>query len=220
MPKVSFNIVPRCDIEALQDRPCLFGVSVGTPNFSLRKLKEGFQWSEKRFDVCHILLGDSLCRFTLRIQKGLTHSEAEVESSALGYSLIHELSQALGYSPTVIKCSEVLKDRDFSDAYNFIKHQCQINSLFADSVLSDAKEFVTRQIKTQRLAVNEVEAIDLSREYLMEEIAIYHFLALQGWLVDIYCGKELPTLVRLIDGEILCKNSPLSERINISLTVR
>jgi hypothetical protein len=101
-------------------------------------------------------------------------------------------------------------ERDLEDA-------CAAIPSLAGSIDSDARSFVTRQAKNGRLAQPVQLAESLARRYLIREVATYGYLASLGWRVDVYLGRELPTLARIMDGTIPAPSEHLARRINISL---
>ena len=117
----------------------------------------------------------------------------------------------------MIRTTELLLDPDFSDAFDRIELLYETNSLFRASVDLDAEYYVNRQCDRGTLKISKAEGTNLSIFYLKQEIAVYLLLAERGWLADIYLGQEIPTLAKIMRGEIPEAPEKLKQRINIGL---
>lgn len=221
MKRYSIKVTPKEQHEHLGSfDKCLYGVSVGAINKRTEDLLEGLRWASASFKRCCILLGDSLYRFTLQIQKGVNPEEAERLSLGCGQELLGQIISRLTRLPEIIRCSDILATPRFAEYLEEIEVLHSRNSSFSNSIANDALLFVERQANKGRLAISKESAIELAIFYLLEEVAIYGCLAEQGWLVDVYQGEELPTLAKIICGEIPGFEGPLTKRINISLRLR
>jgi tRNA-dependent cyclodipeptide synthase len=196
---------------------CLYGVSVGSKNGDVDSVVDGFLWASTHFSRCGLLLGDSLYRFTLQIQRGLDELTATAEARSAGQEHLAAILQRLPRTPEIIRCSDILHAPDFSLAFSKFERHFNLDADFNSSIMDDARSFVQRQMKSGRLALPEAQGMGLAIRYLVEEVAVYSYLADQGWLVDVYLGDELPTLARIINGDIPSVAGALSSRINISL---
>ncbi|MFA5180618.1 MAG: tRNA-dependent cyclodipeptide synthase [Syntrophales bacterium] len=221
MKQYSIRVSPSDQKKNLQRfNRCLYGVSVGVVNQHIEDILKGYRWASEKFKRCCILLGDSLYRFTLQIQKGVNLEESETLARDSGNQLLEEISLRLTSVPEVIRCSDVLKTMLFKEKQKEIYILNSTNDRFRDSIAKDALSFVERQARKGRLAILRRKALDLAIFYLIEEVAIYSCLADQGWLIDVYQGDELPTLAKIISGEIPGVEGSLTKRINISLHSR
>lgn len=199
---------------------CLYGVSVGSTNKPIEEILTGYRWAQANFKRCSILLGDSLYRFTLQIQQGCNSQEAVQLALKSGSAIAEKLISFLPRLPEIIRCGDVLANPRFEEYHNEIQKLYQNNTVFKSSIENDANTFVSRQASKDRLALTKSQSLDLAISYLIEEIAIYGCLAEQGWLVDVYLGKELPTLSKIITGDIVGTTDHLSKRVNISLRIK
>lgn len=199
---------------------CLYGVSVGAFNKQIEDILEGYRWARANFRRCCILLGDSLYRFTLQIQRDISSEEAGRIALASGQELAEQMFSRLPRTPEIIRCSDVLANPRFSEFLHETRALHEQNSALRDSLASDAQIFVRRQAQKERLAISATDAVELAVSYLIEEVAIYGCLAEQGWIIDVYLGEELPTLAKIMSGEIPGVTGPLSQRINVSLRFR
>jgi len=199
---------------------CLYGVSVGGENQNINTLLDGYGWASKYFKRCCILLGDSLYRFTIQITQGVEPDQAGRIAHEAGEKLLNDLLCRFSDVPEVIRCSDIQKLPSFDSYHNTIRSLVATNSRLAESILRDAISFVDRQEKHSRLCIPKQQAIRISTQYLIEEMGIYGLLSKNGWVVDVYYGKELPTLARIINGEIEIADNDLKRRINIELRRR
>ena len=67
--------------------------------------------------------------------------------------------------------------------------------------------------------VNDDEAINISCEYLLEEIAVFSALSEQGWDVELYPGPELSVLLDVAEGRFPAVPKGLQNRVNVQLHV-
>jgi hypothetical protein len=63
------------------------------------------------------------------------------------------------------------------------------------------------------------EAIDISSQYLLEEVAVFSALAEEGWNIEVYPGPELGVLVEIAQGNFKDIPAGLKKRINIELRI-
>lgn len=214
------KITPPQTRNGTSGRKCLYGISISAGGKSPNILRAGYEWAVANFDQCSILLGDSLYRITLQIQRGLNPEEAGRVAYQEGQLSLRAITSTFKPSPRVICCSEVIAMPGFSAALHSVLSYYLNNDSFRDSVRSDASAFVTRQARHNTLAIDSVSAMDLAVHYLHEEIAVYLILSEAGWQTDVYVGQELPTLRRIITGEVDGAPDALRQRVNISLRPR
>ncbi len=218
MRRFAIKTTPQGKSSKLEDFDrCLYGVSVGATNKKIEDILEGYRWARANFQRCCILLGDSLYRFTIQIQRNISSEEAARIAFTSGQKLVEQVFSRLPCIPEIIRCSDILANPRFSEYLHEIQALYEINHTFRESLNNDAQTFVRRQEKKERLAISVSDAVEIATSYLIEEIAVYGCLAEQGWVVDVYLGDELPTLAKIISGEICDVTGPLSQRINVSL---
>jgi tRNA-dependent cyclodipeptide synthase len=200
--------------------PCLFGVSVSDHPLSIERNLAGLAWIEQHFSNYACLVGDSLYRMTLRIRHGGTNEDAEARAIATGTEYLTRLTSGLLIIPKVIRTSHVLHAPEFEQAAKFIQIAFKENGRLQKSILADAHEYCERQARSNRIGISVNDAIEISVQYLLEELAIYQFLAERGWLGDVYPGPGLPTLSKFISGELSGISAALERRMYIELEFR
>jgi hypothetical protein len=207
-------------VEELRECKALYTVSVGAVGKSLTEVIDGNKWATETFSASSILLGDGLFRITLQITDGLEEGAASVAAKTAGDRTLEELIRYSGSSADYIRSSSVMGRPDFFDTLKVIRDIRNRQRAFAASIHADAEVFVERQSRKNRLKIDRKEALTLARRYVEEEVAVYLVLAQQGWLVDVYLGRELPTLRKIIDGELSDISPLLQKRVSISLEAK
>ena len=212
------NITPKNITNFDNYKRFTYSVSVDVGNRCLSNIVRAYIWASQRYPIKSILLGDGLYKITLLITENLNKHEAERRAKRAGDDLLLYFFKELGVANSkVIRTTELLLDPDFEDAFDRIKSLYETNSLFRASVDSDAAYYVNRQSDRGTLKVSKAEGTNLSIFYLKQEIAVYLLLAERGWLADIYLGQEIPTLAKIMRGEIPEAPEKLKERIHIGL---
>jgi tRNA-dependent cyclodipeptide synthase len=195
---------------------CVYSVSVGVPDKTVQDLVDGFLWTKAKFDRVAVLLGDSLYALTLQIQRGCSEAEAYAQALNEAEHVVSTLESEV--MPLVVfRTSELASNPEFLGIETEIKNAYFSTPAFAGSIEADARAFVRRQKNRNRLALGVPVAESLARHYLVREISVYAYLAAAGWVVDVYLGRELPTLARIMEGSVPAVSPHLARRINISL---
>ena len=226
LPSVSvIRTIPRISEEELfSHKRCYIGISLDNPVFEGNSLRALLLWSVRRFDQCLVIVGDHLCRFNKRILNGLKRDEAIKVAHNLGDSFIlrtRELFQLLPNGKiTLTRWKSHLQTCEYKKSKAILDQLFTSDSDFRASVEKDAFAFVRRQTKRNgTLAVQTEDAIKLSSEYLLEEIAVFSALSEQGWQVELYPGPELRVLVDVARGRYLSVPKGLKERISVELRI-
>lgn len=198
--------------------PFLFPICVGARNKDVEDMALAYLWAEKKFNIRALLLGDGLYRITLRICKGLDLVESEKIAIAEGKELVKNFLEKIGATEKIIiKTSDILQNADFDRCYRIIDELYGHDIEFKQAVDDNACLFVERQRDHRCLCVDQFEAVILSIFYLKQEIAVYLFLAEQGWPYEVYLGQEIPALVKIMTGKVPAAPQALKRRVNIGL---
>ncbi|MGA7326810.1 MAG: hypothetical protein WBX25_20535 [Rhodomicrobium sp.] len=200
---------------------CLFTISVNACNQTIDDLVSAYFWAKDRYDIQGLLVGDGLYRITLRICNASAPQAAREKAAVVGNRFLEEfLASAKARHLEVFKTSNLFTDPEFIVTYQRIDHLYRTDTILQEAVNSDAKFFVDRQHKHGRLKISENEAVTLSEYYIKQEIAVYLLMAERGWPTDIYLGQEIPTLAKIMNGEIPGAPKALRQRINVGLQKR
>jgi len=211
------NITPK-HTDLSRYKKFLYTASVGVFNRSTEEVVEAYWWASQRYPIRAILLGDGLYKISLRITEGLNTDEAEKRSIKAGDELICSFFKELCVDDlNVFRTSELLLDPAFLSAFERVESLYSSDLSFRTSVEEDAGLYVKRQKEHETLKVSETEGFNLSVFYLKQEISVYLLLAGQGWLADLYLGQEIPTLAKIMRGEIPAAPDALKQRVNVGL---
>lgn len=218
------RIMPRISEQNLFSfQRCYMGISLDNPVFEGDSLRALLLWIVKRFDQCLVIVGDHLCRYNERILNGLKDDEAIKVAQESGDSFIlttRELFQQLPSGKIrLTRWKSQLETDEYKKSKAILDHLFISDPAFRASVEKDARSFVTRQAKQDRLAIQPPQAVELSCQYLLEEIAVFSALAQQGWQVELYPGPELRVLVEVAKGKYSTIPEGLKKRISVELRV-
>jgi tRNA-dependent cyclodipeptide synthase len=205
-------------------RKCYIGISLDNPVFYEKSLLAILSWAVSRFDQCLIILGDSLRRYNEYIFNGLKESEAQKASYQVGDNYILQTKEIFSRfrepKVTLIRWQDCLQMEEFRKSIEILDRLYAGNNRFKASVQKDAFAFIKRQKrKNEKLAVTMEQAIEISSQYLLEEIAVFSALSERGWNVELYPGPELGVLVDVAKGNYADIPMGLKERINVQLSV-
>lgn len=216
-PKVS-------EEEFFSYKRCYLGISLDNPIFQGRTLEALLLWAVGNFDRCLVVVGDYLCRFNSLIFNGLKNEAAPEAAKAAGDSFVRQLNELFKELPkdkiNLTRWGPCLGSVEYKKSRAVLDDLFVSDSDFRASVEKDASSFVTRQTRrNQKLAVSMEDAIELSCQYLLEEIAVFSALSEQGWKVELYPGPELHVLIDVAKGKYSRIPQGLKERINVELRI-
>lgn len=217
------RITPEISDDQLQTyRECYMGISLDNPVFGGESLEALVLWAAERFDTCLVVTGDYLRRHNEHILNGLNEEEATKAALAAGDEFIEKTRGLFGEAPKdrvrLVRWRDCLAFEEYKSSRAALDKLFATDEAFKDAVRKDAESFVARQKgRSRKLAVSEEEAIAVSCEYLLEEIAVFSALSEQGRHVELYPGPELDVLVRIANGEFTDIPRGLKERINVEL---
>jgi tRNA-dependent cyclodipeptide synthase len=200
------------------------GISLANPVFQGDALESLLVWMAENFEKSLIVVGDYLWRFNEQIFAGLDPEKAEKESIALGDMFIEQskdiFKKLSSEKVSLTRWQSHLLTEEFSESKKELDSLFESDPDFRSSIERDAFSFVRRQAKQSiKLAVETEKALELSSQYLLEEIAVFSSLSQQGWHVELYPGPELKVLVDIAKGKYKHIPTGLKERINVELKV-
>jgi tRNA-dependent cyclodipeptide synthase len=224
VPSVSVvRITPQITDEKLSTyRECYMGISLDNPVFRGKSLAAMLAWALERFDSCLVVTGDYLRRHNERVMGGLNGEEAGQAALRAGDEFIDREKELFSRLPAervrLIRWKECLAFAEYESSKAALDKLFAADASFREAVQKDAVSFVARQLrKNGNLATSEEEAIAVSCEYLLEEIAVFSALSQRGRHVELYPGAELEVLVKIANGEFSDIPAGLKERINVEL---
>jgi tRNA-dependent cyclodipeptide synthase len=219
------NITPSDkDLKLSEKRKCVLGVSMSNPVFWRSSLGTMLAWMDKNFDSSLVLVGDYLQRFNEQIANG-NQADLAIESAMRKGDLFEtKLNQ---YLPEYANEKfHIARWKPFHENANFHKHKTVLDKIYNSnlavktSIDNTAKLFVSQKQDRLDFKVSEEEAVRLSVEYLLEEMAVFSILIDEGWDVVLYPGAQLPLLMEIAKGEFDGVPNSLNKGIYVELKVR
>lgn len=217
------TITPRIPLDEVfaRDR-CYMGISLDNPVFRGRTLASLVQWAVGHFGHCQIVVGDTLRRHNEQILHGLQGSKAIDAARAVGDAFLRDHQDLFASFDhgrlLVIRWDECLGWPEYRADRSAIDDIYGSETDFLSAVQRDAFAFVKRMKKrSPKLAVSDEQAIELSSQYLLEEIAVFSALSMRSWSVELYPGPELEVLVKVASGAFAAIPQGLRQRVNIEL---
>lgn len=219
------NVTPSDKKLKLSERKrCVLGVSMSNPVFWRSSLGTMLAWMDNNFDSSLVLVGDYLQRFNEQISNG-NESGLAIEAAMQKGDLFQEkLNQ---YLPKLnAENFQIARWKPLYDSADFRKHKTVLDEIYnsnlevKQSIDETAKFFVSQKQDKVDFKVSEAEAIRLSVEYLLEEMAVFSILIDQGWDVVLYPGAQLPLLMEIAKGEFQGVPNSLNKGVYVELKVR
>ena len=204
-------------------RRCYMGISLDNPVFEGRSLQALLNWATERFDHCLVVTGDYLRRHNELILNGLDDERAAAAAIASGDEFIEKTRHIFAATDSnkieLIRWRNCLAFAEYEHSRTALDKLFASNETFREAVGRDAVGFVERQRDRNRpLAVDEGRAIEISCEYLLEEIAVFSALSQRRWHIELYPGPELHVLVDVAGGRFGDITRGLKDRINVELS--
>ena len=148
---------------------CRMEISIGQPYHEGEKLASALQWAE-RFDRVHLLMGDSPQRYNLMFEQAMPEAAAERIARARGDEWLARNSAILGRHSRF----EISRWNDWKHRKDYITTRWQIGRLYRDhAAFRDAIDAASRETFTRRAYTGWDAFAALSREYLLEESAVF-----------------------------------------------
>ncbi|MGB0523181.1 MAG: tRNA-dependent cyclodipeptide synthase [Flammeovirgaceae bacterium] len=205
-------------------KKCILGVSMTNPVFWRSSLDTMLAWMQRHFDQSMILVGDYLHRHNEEILNGQQQELAIQTALETGDNFIGKLNQYLpDYNPErfiVQRWKPLYEDPDFVKAKQLLDTLYHSNPSVKASIQSTAALFVWQKQERQNFIVSKEEAIRLSSEYLLEEMAIFSMLIDRGWNVVLYPGAQLPMLMEIAKGKFKDVPNSLNKGVYVELKIR
>lgn len=199
------------------------GISMSNNIFFGNYLKGLLKWSENNFENTLLVVGDYLGRINARIFQDCDEEKAIKRGLELGDLFLKHL-ESLDYNSsffTVVRWSVFINDPDFIAEHDKLKYHFQHNEPFKTLIMSSCEDFIDNQIaRGSSTSVSYKEAIKLSSEYILEEMAVFGLLAYRGYRVQAYPGTQLPILKALGNGLFPEVDSLLKHGIFVDLKIK
>lgn len=197
---------PACD---LKTKTALFSVSL-RPFSKLTELGLIIEKAINTFGTCHISLCDSLQRYNLIWQKGMTIESAHQYTNRLGREwtewLYDFFSNSSLVKPKVISWDSWLKNPKYSEKRHFVDTCYEQDANFREAVYISLTRYLDR-VAEHHPDFDRVQAESLSIEFVKEETAVFFLQSDEGYDFEIFLEKRNPGLQYFYDN-ILWKKNP------------
>ncbi|MFN3299833.1 MAG: tRNA-dependent cyclodipeptide synthase [Sediminibacterium sp.] len=224
---VKLRSAPKITIQQLSKyRKCYLGVSVNNPFFRDKHLGLLLRWIANHFDECIIIIGDYLHRINETILLGKFGDDA-INASMLRGNQLHEIIEvALSLLPQ--NKFKIYRWKDFLDEHPTVydKKKQLLNYYnesdeFKNAIIQSSTEFIERlSERGEVIYLSKEDAVAQSKEYLIEEMAVFSKLIEEGYKVQVYPGTQLNILKELANKKYKSVDTNLKEGIYIDLTVK
>lgn len=202
-----------------QHRRCMLGISLGTHNIEGARLEAVLEWISANFQHCAVVVGDSVYRLTLALQ-GMDTDTAL--SRALADGRAFEASYAPLFRQYAARCrfewlplSKVAEDPRFPVHLETLQTLYAADAGFRSSVQDFARAYLHRGEDRE---VSEV-ALHTTRDYLIEESALFACLREQDWPILVYPGS-IDSIIDLCEGRFPGAPEPLTRLAFAALEVK
>ncbi len=206
---------------------CVFITSLGSRNFvNSRRLEASIKWISEHFQTCIVLVSDSIYRLTIEIRGGLKDDESRRSALDAGqeflennYLLFEQYSASCHFKFRL--ASEIEKQSDFEAYYQEFQALYRNSESFHRMVNSFAQTYLNRIEAAEEKPVDGLlqRQKHLAINYLLEELALFTCLALEGWAVFLYPGS-IKTFEEISAGLHPGVPLPLKQMIWVSLRLK
>lgn len=171
---------------------CFAGISLGNENFSTAKLLALSHWIDARFSKCVILIPDSVYRLSLQISHGMSEPEAVKAAARMADNFIEQSCQIFKENGdccfTILRSRDVVTTPEYQENLNKITNLYANDDAFKQAVLRFTESFLSRKFQQPLDSVKRDRLVDLSSQFLIEELSIAACLVEQGYPVSVYPG--------------------------------
>ncbi len=213
------NVVPNIAWSTVQSyQKCFLEFSLENQQFDNPKLDAMMRWIDARFKSCAVLMGDSIHRLTMQINKNIDEATALEEAAYITRRTIERAESIIEVHKNscdfkIILCSDVQKWSEYNMYYKQLANLFMRNEKFSESVMNFTRHFLLR-----KGLIDMPRSIDLSIQYFFEEAAICACMKKLGYLVLISPGS-LTMLEEISNHQYTEAPAELKELINISLDI-
>ena len=219
------NVTPfRPESELYAHQKCVLGVSMSNPVFWRSSLSSIFTWMQTHFNHSLILVGDYLHRLNEQVLNGDDEEAAIHTALEKGNQFMQKAQNYLQLHAA--ERFEVYRWKPLHDEPEFQKAKMAMETLYhanpevKASIQSTASLFVWQKMEKSDFKVSKERAVQLSAQYLLEEMAVFSMLIDRGWNVVLYPGAQLPLLMEIAKGKFRDVPNSLNKGVYVELGVR
>jgi tRNA-dependent cyclodipeptide synthase len=179
---------------------------------SHQALVEVLTWMHHRFERFEILVGDHLHRHNLMTEDGIDEEQASSQAKAEAADVLARIQRArleVGYPEMLCRSSwSFYTDPAFGQRVNRFEALHRGNAQFRELVDQTTDAFLLRK---QAALLDSTYARKRSVAYQLEELAMFEVLAEEGLKINVYPGRQLPTMLALVEGRLHGVSSALEQ---------
>lgn len=172
---------------------CRLQISVGQPNHEGAKFKSTVQWVDDRFSKVIVCVNDILQKYTISFEKGVDLDLAEKLSKSYGDAWLKRNADII-QSAEISRWSEWLKHPLFYERRMLFSTLYKNNRLFRGAIDDNIDVFWSRRSRQNSNLYHHSryeQFVELSSQYLIEEMAVFSLMGQKLEAVDIYPGAIL-----------------------------
>lgn len=184
-------------------------ISVGQEYHENEKLLAAINWCKHRFDQVQICVNDTLQRFNMMFEYGISEEDAAIKSSRAGEEWTKKYIQLFSTIPHL----EIKKWNSWKSDNSYLEYRNQMEELYNSH--SEFKEAIDKNIESiwqrrQTLDADKynesrkLQFVDLSRKYLLEEITVFSIMFESNEAIDIYPGTTIFAATIFQNREVSC----------------
>jgi tRNA-dependent cyclodipeptide synthase len=223
--KAQLNKVSPAQTDLSQLKRCMLGISLGTHNIEGARLEAVLEWISANFEHCAVVVGDSVYRLTLQLLHGMPEADAQAQALADGRTFEQSYAPlfrqyAHGCTFEWLPLSRVAESASFAGHLQTLETLYAQNPSFQASVKNFAQAYLGRGDKCGDIDTGlSAEALRSSKQYLLEESALFACLREQDWPILVYPGS-IDSIVDLVEGRFEGAPEPLTQLAFAALEVK
>jgi tRNA-dependent cyclodipeptide synthase len=180
---------------------CILGVSLEGPEFYSAKLVAITDWIRQHHGDCDVMMGDGMYRITLQLNSSALEDEALERSKWLARDFVYSNLSVFNpressYRFNFVFCSEIQKTAGYRGYYDELCNLFRTNEGFQKSV----DDFASYYLSRSPVREHSDAAAELSRTYLLEELAVICCLAEDSPCTFVH-PKSLTILAEIAEGK-------------------
>lgn len=193
--------------KTVYDKKGFLGISINNDFFWGKHLFTLLNWVNQRFPDCLVIIGGELHRFNEMIFTDSNECEALDKGIELGKKMqlrVDECLSIIGHENfTIHHWNKYWTLERVKTTRKTLDGLFDNNQQFRNDIVFGCKEFIDRKVNQhgKKLGVSKDKAIDLSIQYVLEEISVFDYLIEEGYLSHLYPGQHLAVLKNIASGE-------------------
>jgi tRNA-dependent cyclodipeptide synthase len=188
-------------------RSCAIGISIGNARCEGEHLAAMLDLAAANYERTTLLIGDSLHRLTLRIERGVSPAFARDAALELGREIQQRIEASLPRQPRIISVlltSQLSRLPSFDRTLQMLTDEVPANRELRDLLERDAAEYLARPARERSASERfGTSSLRLTCRYLLEDVALCATLAMDcGIHTLLYPGVAPRVLSAAMEGGV------------------